>query len=743
VVNVVEERTYYPIVAGLVFSEGDPSSWSSADKGELWGDLLDSFERIWTDHFPEEEGPPSEVSVEAGEDSMLVRTSPEAAPVRLGIGVPFGPAMVSSEALEVVQNSHRVRLPSRLSNTPRLEDLVEREVEKLLEEEGDRAFTDLKKETGDPEERGRLLKKVYKAGGGEIVQLTAEGERRLKRTHGLGKPGFIERDQLGREFLVKMFETGKGGLLEIGLSWSGLAGPLVTEWVEQQKARAKQAQKELSEPLLFAELDQERREQVDRMVRQISLWKGGRLLMEVILGQVGRQGRNPVEIKADAFRVVLWPKRADARTWPPNWKQHVENILSTLMSLEFKYGGSLRGRVGESSFVSEWSYTPRGSGGHGEGVYTIRVGQIFLGCLAAFESGKERLRSGKESIRYNFRQKLPRGELGGRSFVTFDAGRPFYNAAAGLSPHQENLLTFLERQITLKGDGVRKDSRTKKAKKGTPEARERRQYGSDFCPILPEGQVFLGALGHFPNNAELGRTLYGTASKKARKHAGLIAEMGYVLPPGRAQSVREGVVQKALEDLKAVVVDYLGGVVVGHYGDVWVPLQDFGKMVDEDTLCRRLKILCFFPIDYETKRREKWEETVGRKATNDLREAERDAWTTTDEAVLKGDGNVADPPSGWPLHVRLHAAMKERDLRQKDLASLFGVSAPTISYWLKGTEPDENGEVRGKPIPEDVAPLMVRWIETEESPSSEELSVFKERRDRERKKALQRRKRLS
>jgi len=52
--------------------------------------------------------------------------------------------------------------------------------------------------------------------------------------------------------------------------------------------------------------------------------------------------------------------------------------------------------------------------------------------------------------------------------------------------------------------------------------------------------------------------------------------------------------------------------------------------------------------------------------------------------------------------------MVQRKLRQKDLASMFGVSAPVITYWLKGTEPEEDGVVRGLPIPEDVAPLIVR-----------------------------------
>lgn len=44
--------------------------------------------------------------------------------------------------------------------------------------------------------------------------------------------------------------------------------------------------------------------------------------------------------------------------------------------------------------------------------------------------------------------------------VTFDAGRPFYNAAAGFTlgftPYQERLSRFLEGNVTRKGDPARR-----------------------------------------------------------------------------------------------------------------------------------------------------------------------------------------------------------------------------------------------------------------------------------------------
>jgi len=71
-------------------------------------------------------------------------------------------------------------------------------------------------------------------------------------------------------------------------------------------------------------------------------------------------------------------------------------------------------------------------------------------------------------------------------------------------------------------------------------------------------------------------------------------------------------------------------------------------------------------------------------------------------------------------------------LRQKDLAAMFGVSAPVVSYWLKGMDQGEDGKILGKPIPADVAPLVVRWVETGSSPTAEELAVLSTRREKKR-----------
>jgi hypothetical protein len=133
------------------------------------------------------------------------------------------------------------------------------------------------------------------------------------------------------------------------------------------------------------------------------------------------------------------------------------------------------------------------------------------------------------------------------------------------------------------------------------------------------------ALGYFRRNPEAGFTLYGTAS--GGRVDGFVAVMSYPLAPGRAHDARRGVVRKALEDLKAVAVDYLEGVVVGKLGgrthaeDDWLALDKWSDL-DEDTLCRKLKVFVFLPPDWNQRRRARFERVTGYRVTESIEEAQ-------------------------------------------------------------------------------------------------------------------------
>jgi len=750
VVDEDKRETYFPIVTGLVFgmiepvsekwmdisewAKGDlalgPAAWPEKDREALWKLLLvDVIEELRKELKPEEK---PEEETPAG----LFPIMPPPPERRPTAGVAFGHTVASVQAMTIVKDAHKVQFPRKWASLQRWERLTEDEARAIYEEEGDHAFEDLRKTTGDREERGPLLRRVTK-GGKESLILTAEAENRLRRRVGLGR-GFLGIDRYGQERLYRLFELGRGGLLEVSFSWQGLAGPLVDEWRNDLKQRAEEEKRELQKNApLFEDLDADRKKRLEGLLSRISIWEDGRRMMEAILGQVGKQRRNPVEIPAVAFRVLLWPELAKTGAWPQNWKQRVEGALTALNALTFnvKTYRATQER-GYGSMVGEWWYKPLGPGDHGEGVYIIDVTAGFIGCLRVFQSGKTLLRSGHDALSFNFAKELTKeekkelgwvkGEKATDSFTTFDAGRPFYNAAAGLTPTQENLLHFIENNLTRRKDTARKGNKDAQVHWKDKDADLPRPYETNFCPLLPPGRKFVGSLGRFKRNPEAGFTLCGSESRPARHTGGLLFHMGYHLSSGSARAKRAAVITKALEDIKAVVVDYLGGIVAGHDKVKWTPFENF-RGLDEKTLTR-LRLFFFLPEDWEEKRRAKWEETTGRRVTEDTEEAERETWEGEKalgaEVVTEKDGF-----RGWPLSQRLRAMMERRGLRQKDLAAMFGVSPPVITYWLKGTEPGEDGRVRGKTIPEDVALLIVRWVETGEAPSAEELAARKTKRE--------------
>lgn len=462
-------------------------------------------------------------------------------------------------------------------------------------------------------------------------------------------------------------------------------------------------------------------------------------------------------LPAVAFRTLLWPHG----NVPQDWKQTVERTLSGLRGLTCAWrAGAAKG---EGAFLSEWSYHARGRGGHGDGIFVARATDTFLGCLGIFETAGTRLRSGVDAVVYDFNKQLPKEDKKALAFVSFDAGRVFYHAAAGLSPTQRNIMHWLEHDITLRRDTAARSHKGAQVKPNHAQAGEPRLYDNSFCPLLPVGRRFVGALGHFRRNPEAGRTLYGTASRGGtaeegktsgrsfgRHVDGLVAVAGYPLPPGRAHEARRDVVRQTLEDLKAVVVDYLGGIIAGRLRDEsgkrhWLPLDRLTEL-DEDTLCRRLTLFPFVPPDWNQRRRKHFEEATGYRVTDSIEEAEAAAWGTAAPPALpapvapaenNGAEAVAeDPPrifkgaeNGWrglSLPQRLHAAMACRGLKRTDLARVFGVTKAAVTGWLYGLKVDEDPR-KAKRIPQDLGALMVRWIEQGTEPTPGELAALPSR----------------
>jgi len=768
VVDLDEERAFLPVLVGLDMEGegGDASLWPEEDRAELWKGLLEGLEEAYgrMGSKAEEAGEPAPAAqtvpvhildyrgpretAPSPKDSPVVTVPPpERSPLERGtFPVAFGRALGDGKALALLNHLHPVRLPAkRWSSLRSWPDLVEAEVQRIRDEEGEDAFEDLRQKTGNSKARGPLLSRRFRAGGHEVVELTAEAEKRLKIREGLGTGLRYLDPTTGAEYFLRLFQVG-GGYLEVGLSWYGMAGPWVEEWRKLQGQETEDLSRGGRQELLFEDLEEKRRERVELAVRRFQGLEDGRKIMELALGQVGRQAQNPARIPAVVFRELLGLHHEK------DWRARIKEGLEALRSCSFRVTSFDTEKVeGYGSFLSSWWYYGAGGGAHGEGDYFLNVETAFLGCLSVFESGRRKLSSNKELVQYDFGKKPTaeekkdlgwgrRGkkEKGGpvSTFVPFDAGRVFYNAQAGLTPAQTRLVAFLEKELTLRKDGVSTtlgDHKTRKASQAKPtatDANEPRLYGRDFCPLLPEGKLFHGALGHFFHHAEAGRSLYGTQTRSTAtggQHTdGLLSVLGYYLPPGSAYAERGRLVRQAFEDLQAVVVDYLGGVVAARGPEGrWLTLEDAAKLPETD-LGRRTKWFLFLPETWGEDRRRKWEKASRWTATEDPAEAAR-----AREALLARTLEAPKAETGLDLlRHRLRAARLNRNLSFEDVGRLFGVSKVTVYRWELGPEPDldEGGKVKGDRIPPERVPLVARWVETGEVPTVEELASLKTRR---------------
>lgn len=721
--DLQSRQIFYPTLVGIRPAEEEATPWPPSPPAIFWQQLQEEIQRLILAIY---RGDVGEIERLTGSSAPRWRHF-QAVPglvaprslIRPPFYVAFGPAPQSDLARQIVNAAYPIQLPSQWSSLTHWEQIRRAEAERILRTEGE----------GDP--RLRTVSRNDETS----FDLTPDAERELKLKSSL-RGGYIDADEFGREYLVRAFEVGSGSL-EIGLSWHGLAGPFIHDWLEQSKARSKDER----ERLRFEELGEETQRKIDARMSQIRIWENGRRVMEMILGQIGRQRRNPIEIPAEAFRVLLWPSLARSRAWPRNWKRDVEGILEGLRAVTFRYQAhrtrDIKGR-GMGSFIGEWSYVPRGKGKHGSGVYIIDVQRGFLGCLYVFISGRSRLRSGHEAFVFDFEKDLTPEErralgwvYGSEPVDTYtlaDASRPFVTAALEFTPQQENLLRWMDQEMTRRHDPARSGYTARRVISTHPQARSLREYGPDFCPLLPPGTLFAGALGHFSRSPESGFTLYGSRRQRRQKGQGLLALIGYRLPRGRAHARRREIVGRVLEDLKVVVEDHLDGVVVGRLNGRWLRLEAFTTLPLRDLL-HELRIHLFVPVDYNHRLIEKWERATGYGAVIDAHEAERHYWRSPTGTPTMADGRAAaDAAVDRPLNDRLYETMKRRGLKQKELAALFDVSSASISYWLRGPEPDEQGRVRGRPVPEEVVPLVVRWIEQNVPPTREELDALRSRR---------------
>jgi len=692
--------------------------------------------------------PPAEAADAVSATSLPTNDNRPLFPVALG-HVP-----IDSEVLSIIQHAGQLQFPRRWSTIPRWSDLARDEVQRLLQEYGHAAF----RLRGDAPP---LLVRKPVRGQPESqwpTELSPDAVLALKLRH--GPKGYLMVDQSGSENFCKCVQRNGEILLEMQVSWHGLAGPFVHDWRERMVAAVEEERLRLESNRLplFENLDAKDLAKLDGILQNVTLYARGQQCMEVIIGQVAMQGRTTVEIRADVFRTLFWPNGEP----PQNWKRDVEAILNALRKIDIVIRSGGRKHMGGFLYSIEteddqggkpdrgFRYIGRGPGAHGDGFYQLRVNEAFIGCLRVFEMGVGSLRGGGTARLLNFQKTLDKAEKetlqGG--YARVHNGTPLFSASAAHSPFQVNLVRFIERNITLKRDAIAGSAKgpraAHKVKDRDLEAALPREYDANFCPLLPAGQKFVAALGHFKGFGapESGWTLYGTKTsareKAGARPGGIIEKIGRDVPRGNAHKARQKVMEETLADFRRVVVDDFGGVVVGRLtekertdggdGPLWFPLDRFREL-DDRTLGHKLKVFIFLPIDWEKRRQEAFEEKTGYRVTDKPAEAETAAWGGEADVAPLAPGEVSGPDNGWrglTLPARLFAAMKHRRLRQKDVARIFGVTDGQVTRWLAPAR-GETDAAKVARIPDDMGALMLRWIETGVEPEEGALDALESR----------------
>lgn len=766
---VVDEdlgEAYFPIVTGLSFVPADvdlktvdwkgtspspwePASWDEEERKELWENLLGPILEYLQKTLQEETQKPDGKIEPTTADAVVPPAAAQEPSDRSVALEPYGsppperrylldaPTRIDREALVLVAHVGTLNLPRSWKNVKPWSELEKNEVQRLRDEMGDEAFKDLRKESKNPNAHGRLLVKKTNAKGETEIKLAKEAEDALLET--VGYRGFRkvvrDPDGLSREYLIKRFRAGSG-YIEARLSWYGQTWPLVDEGREERKKTLQELQEKARQGVLFDKLSEDQQKELDGRLRLMESIRDAQEVMISILERFGAYRENPLRVPAWNLRTLLECEN------DPNGFRRVEGCLRALQEVRFfskatKIPGISHEAFG--SFLGEVRFVPGGPGRHRDGDYYLSISPAFIGCLKVWQTAHYQIRE-PHKLLFDWSRKLTKEEkknLKGSEYVKgFSSLGSYYDRARGFTSHQRDLRRWIESEITRKKDGTKKGSPSVRVSLNAKDADEPRSYNSAFCPILPAGKFFHGALSHFGGTrGEHGRTLYGTptaATKTSGAHkAGLLRVMNYSLPPGDAKGKRQEIARKALQDMRAVVEEAFGGVVAGCYEGRWISLKD-AETLPVDALLKKVTWFLFLALDwreripkeveeYHEKRRQRGDVDYRVKVTEDRGLVER----TEAERGLPED---VTGPSGESLWIRLYSVRRKRNLSQKAVGQIFGVSQAVANYWERGTEPGEDGKVPGRPIPADVAPLIVRWVETGETPTAVELAAINARR---------------
>lgn len=620
-----EQRPEWSVSVGLHFDAETPDG---AGPEGLW-DHLDGVlaERGWSraelvDAPPVAEPPP---------------------PTALRRFIEQRPAVIDRETAYVLDCLRENQLPVDGSAMRPWSDLVAAEVARLQKDEGENAFHKI------PRVRDALL--VEKTKKGEtVVELTAEGAQALRSRE--GRLGFRERHGDG-ERLVKVLPSG----VEVTLSWNQLATTLSADHRRKVVDQLTREEHE-AEGCLYQD-EKERSQRRQRIEAIKSYADAQRIFHNVVTRHDPKLG--------STVAIPLWELKAllDIPDDDPDALQRIKSASSLLLGLRW----SIRSGDGfvESVAVSRFIYdgAPRGKD------MRSRRGNPHLRADALFFYD---IREGSiQALGAYFSGNAPKGAS--PRWIETTTLASHVEGAAGFTARQSRLWQHLRAQLTRRRDASRfypvipNDS--------TP-----RSYDSRFCPLLPAGREFSGALGRFAvkRRPESGFTL---------QH--LVRQMG-VVPHGAKQ--RSKAVEEALADIDRVVVKTFGGVVAARTsGGTWVKLDEVRRW--EWVIAEKVALFIFLPPDIAGREKEVVED-------HHRRRKERGE---TDLDVLVADPEVAaaeNPPSDRDAAFREEVRLIRNHLgmTQARLALELGVDRTQLLRWEQGT----------RLLKDDAKARLVEWV---------------------------------
>jgi hypothetical protein len=181
--------------------------------------------------------------------------------------------------------------------------------------------------------------------------------------------------------------------------------------------------------------------------------------------------------------------------------------------------------------------------------------------------------------------------------------------------------------------------------------------------------------------------------------------MGYA--PANGEEFTREELGAYLKDAGRVVEEYFEGLAVLRLNGTWVSLQDARNLNHSDLL--RGSWFFFLSSDYQELERVKLENHHAERFTKGETDRPVRVQRSTDPVGVEALG----------LRERFNVKKNAEGLTVRDLGEVFGVSRTTVSNWLRARE--EGGE----PIPDHFRPLVLRWIETGERPTPEDLKKLR------------------